>query len=158
MALTDTQRAIISDFRAEVEARIGASGGESPARCDREDESTLVTRWPAGEHVWYELAVRPFLPQVRVAVLTDDRWKSEEFEQKIEDSGDTMSEFVELGFDSAGLTWTSPPVEHYREHGKYFYFATPLELESIEQLSSQAMRDKVVQMSAGYRTAFGAEA
>ncbi len=156
MALSDTQRKLILDFRTWVETHAAAGlGAGAPERQDREDDSTLATRWAGGEQLWYELTVRPFLPQVRVGVLTDDRWKSEEFEQKIEDSGDTMSEFLEVGFETAGLTWASPPVEHYREHGKYFYFATPLELGSLDDLAGDAVRLKAVQMLEGYRHAFG---
>lgn len=156
MPLTDEQRRMIEGFRRGLEAHADeALDAGSPEREDREDESTLAMRWPAGEHVWYELAVRPFLPQVRVGILTDDRWKSEELEQVIEDSGDTMSEFVELGFETAGVDWPEPPVEHYRDRGKYFYFATPLDLESIEEIADPSVQDKVRRMLEGYRHAFG---
>lgn len=156
MVLTNAQRQLILDFRRRIEAQAAAGtfAGESQ-RYDREDELMLITRWPVGEHVWYEFTVRPFLPQVRVALRMDERWKSEEFEQTIRESGDTMSEFVAAGFETAGLHWPSPPVEHYRENGKYFYFATPLELEHIDEVGDEAVGVKVSRMLQGYRNAFG---
>ena len=154
--MDQAQRERIESFRRVVEA---AAGGHSllgpPLRDDRPDDSTLVTRWPAAEHLWYELAVRPLLPQVRVGIATDDRWKNEDLEDLVESSGDTMSEFVGVAFEDAGLDWPEPPVEHYREHGKLFYFATPLELTSIDQIGEPAVIEKAVQMLDGYVRAFG---
>lgn len=159
MGLNDEQRTTVEEFRGWIERHVGGNTQWGRfERQDREDGSTLATRWPVEEHVWYEVTVRPFLPQVRVGVLTDDRWKSEELEQKIEDSGDTMSEFIELGLETAGLEWPAPPVEHYREQGKYFYFATPLDLSELGDLGDEAIRRKVMQMLEGYYHAFsGAE-
>jgi hypothetical protein len=156
MALSDEQRGMIDDFRGWIEQHMGrnAQWGQLE-RHDREDGSTLATRWPAGEHLWYEVALRPFLPQVRVGILTDDRWKSEELEQKIEDSGDSMSEFIEMGFEAAGLEWPEPPVEHYREQATHFYFATPLDLSELADVADEAIRRKVLQMLEGYYHAFG---
>ena len=155
MALIDQQNATIEPFRTWLESAVEASTrfGE-PVRVDREDGATLATRWPAGRDLFYEVALRPRLPQVRVGVLTDDRFKSEDFEQLIEDSGDTMQEFVELGFETAGLEWTEPPVEHYREQQRYFYFATPLDLQSLDQLADDQVREKVRLMLEGYYLAF----
>jgi len=155
MPLDDVQKARIEAFRAHIEeAVLREHGWDAPQRHDRQDGSTLATRYPVREHVWIEYAVRPFLPQVRVGLLTDDRWLSEEFEQRIEDSGDTMTEFVGLAFETAGLDWSDPPVEHYREGGTHFYFATPLDLQRLEELDEPAVRDKVRRMLAGYREAF----
>jgi hypothetical protein len=155
MALDETSRETIDAFREYIE---GAVAGDERygdlVRADREDESTLASRFRVGA-CWLELAVRPFVPQVRVGVLTDDRWKSEEIEQGIQDSGDTMEEFVELGFSEAGLDWSEPIVEHYREGGKYFYFATPLDIEEIPDLAWEEPRNKVLRMLEGYLVAFG---
>lgn len=155
MALSPEQRTIIEQFRQRIEAGL-AGDAEFGAidRHDRQDESTLATRWAMDAHTWYELTVRPFLPQVRAAVMTDDRWRSEAFEQMIEDSGDTMQEFVELGFEAAGLDHRDPPVEHYRDQGRYFYFATPVDLTSLEQLADTELSDRVVKMLRGYHLAF----
>lgn len=158
MSVNEEQWRLIADFRGWIEHHVNGTVNWGHAeRHDREDGSMLATRWPAGEHVWYEVAVRPLLPQVRVSILTDDRWSSEELEQTIEDSGDTMSEFVELGFETAGLEWPAPPVEHYREHAQFFYFATPLDLTAVTDVADEAIRRKVLQMLEGYYHAFSGE-
>lgn len=157
MALTAAQQQTIQEFRDWVERGLKTDPRfAAPAREDRPDHSTLATRWPsaANPRLWFEVAVRPFLPQVRVGILTDDRWKSEDLEEKIEESGDTMSEFVGLGFEENGLDWPEPPVEHYREQLKFFYFATPFELASIDELTGDAARRKTRQMLDGYHMAF----
>ncbi len=142
-----------SSFEKELEGDSRFAGNH---RHDRSDGSTLATRWVStvNPHVWFEIAVRPQIPQIRVGVLTDDRWKSEDFEEKIEESGDTMGEFVEMGFEEAGLTWLDPIVEHYREDMKYFYFATAFEPASVDELRSEAVLTKIRQMFDGYYHAF----
>lgn len=155
MSLTDPQRACIAAFRDSIESALTDDRRFSAVtRHDRPDGSTLATRWQAAEHVWFELALRPFIPQVRIGILTDDRWKSEDFEDKIEESGDSMSEFVGLGMNEAGLNWDEPPVEHYRADLTHFYFATPLELQSLDDLSQPAVRDRALKMLDGYFRAF----
>ena len=62
---------------------------------------------------------------------------------------------VELGFEDAGLTWEEPTVEHYRDGGKFFYFATPLTLEDLEDLEQEEVRNKALRMLEGYLLAFG---
>ena len=155
MALTDSQRQAISGFRDWIQSALCDDprfGGV--ARDDRPDESTLATRWKTTEHVWFEVALRPHLPQVRVGILTDDRWKSEDLEEKIQESGDSMSEFVGMGMYEAGLPWEEPPVEHYRSDLKYFYFATPVDLTSLDELKDATLRTKIRQMLDGYYKAF----
>ena len=157
MPLTDSQQQAIRDFRTWIERGLAGDARFSPpARDDRADHSTLATRWAASvnPHVWFEVAVRPFLPQVRIGLLTDDRWKSEDLEEKIQESGDSMSEFVGLGFEEKGLAWAEPPVEHYRDQLKYFYFATPLEIKSLDELAHDSTRIKARQMLDGYHLAF----
>lgn len=158
MTQTRIHQDVVEGFRSWLDGELdGDSRFGGSSRHDREDHSTLATRWQSAEnsHVWFEVAVRPLIPLVRVGILTDDRWKSEDLEEKIEESGDTMSEFVEMGFDEAGLTWVDPPVEHYREELKYFYFSTALELTSPQDLASPAIREQVWQMFEGYYHAFG---
>jgi len=157
MSLNTEQTAAIRDFRQWCEQNLnGDERFGNPTHDDRADHSTLATRWPtkANPQVWLEVAVRPFLPQVRVGLVTDDRWKSEDLEEKIQESGDTMSEFVGLGFEEAGLPWAEPPVEHYRDQMKYFYFATPIELKAAGDVSNDAVRTKTRQMLDGYYAAF----
>jgi hypothetical protein len=156
MAITDQQLKLVAGFREWIET--SAAGDKrfgERSRDDRDDGSTLATRWQAAPDLWFELAVRPLLPQVRVGILTTDRWKSEELEQRIEDSGETMHEFVESGFTEAGLDWVEPPVEHYRDQGKYYYFATPLDLDSLDALADEPVRRKTALMLLGYAIAFG---
>ena len=156
MPLTDEQRDQIAAFRTYIADTVGTDDRYGEAtRCDREDESTLGMRFDVGASCWFEVSIRPSIPQIRVGFLTDDRWRSEEVEQAIQDSGDTMEEFVEIGFDEAGLNWEEPPVEHYRDSGKYFYFATPLPLEDLDDLEQEAVRNKVIRMLEGYLIAFG---
>ncbi len=156
MSISEDDRAIIEAFREHVEGAVSADDryGESK-RLDREDGSTLATRFEMGEDCWLEVVVRPLVPQVRVGFLTTDRWKSEEIEQAIQDSGDTMEEFVEMGFSEAGLDWDEPPVEHYRDAGEFFCFITPLEIEELFDLAEGEVQGKVVRMLEGYLVAFG---
>jgi len=158
LPLTQTQLDHVSTFRDRLEADYHADERFSAAtRHDRSDGSLLATRFTTAENprVWLEVAVRPQIPQVRVGILTDDRWKSEDFEEKIEESGDTMREFVEMGFEEAGLEWLEPPVEHFREEMKYFYFSTALDLKETAELTQAATAKKVRQMLDGYFHAFG---
>src|SRR5262245_10751574 len=155
MPLSPADRERIERFRAGFEARRSADRRFGAAvRDDRTDESYLASRFAVGERVWLELAVRPFIPHLRLGIVTDDRWMSEELEQVIEDSGDTMSEFVELGFEEAGLDWPNPTVEHYRDQGKFFYFATALDLDSLTQLDDPKVQDRAARMFEGYFQAF----
>lgn len=158
MPLTEQQGRIVEDFRQWIGSALADQVRfKSIRRDDREDDSTLAMRWMHQETVWFEIAVRPFLPQVRVGIVTTDRWKSEELEQMIEDSGDTMQEYVEAGFDAVDLEWSDPPVEHYRDRGRYFYFATPLDLQDLEQLADDRIRDRIRLMFEGYYRAFAGE-
>ncbi len=126
-----------------------------PQRNQRDDGTTVATWFEAGPSCWFEVAVRPQIPQVRVAFLTDDRETSEELEQIIEDSDHTMEEFVGAGLKEAGLRWSDPPVEHYCDDGKYFYFANPLDLEDPGDLDEDATRNKTLRMLEGFLIAFG---
>ncbi len=158
MAVTAVQRDQVDLFRATFEdAFKGDPRFTGSHRHDREDGSTLATRWQSSvnDHILFEISVRPLIPQIRVGILTDDRWKSEDFEGKIEESGDTMSEFVEMGFHEAGLNWLEPTVEHYREEMKYFYFATAFEITDLKELADPAVRKKARQMLEGFHHAFG---
>lgn len=155
MALETADRTLIQEFRARLERELSADARFSPPqRSDREDESLLSSHFPVGPNLWIELTLRPFIPQARVGILTDDRWKNEDLEDAIEETGDTMSEFVELGFDEAGLTWVEPPVLHFREAGKYFVFSTEVDLERLDRLADKDLADKLRRMCVGYYEAF----
>lgn len=156
MSLSQEDRDRIESFRVFVEDSVATDdryGAKS--RDDREDGSTLSTRFNAGTACWFEVSIRPLIPQVRVAFLTENRWTNEECEEAVEESGDSMEEFVGMGFSDAGLDWAEPPVEHYREGGKFFTFATPLALDELSDLDRDVTRDKTLRMLEGYLIAFG---
>lgn len=157
MPLSDSDRKLVGEFRSAIERSFAGDPRFSDVvRDDRPDESVLATRFAVLESVWMELTVRPFVPQLRAGIVTDDRWKNEELEERIEETGDTMAEFVELGFDDAGLEWRAPQVEHYRDQGKYFCFATSVELPSLAALREPQTADKARRMMEGYYHAFRA--
>jgi len=154
--LTPAQLDSVAAFRDWLTEQLAVNERMGPAQTDdRDDGSTLTTRWPIGENLFMQVTLRPLIPQVRVGIVTDDRWKSEEIEQGVQDSGDTMEEFLELGFSDAGLDWDEPPVEHYREQGKWYSFITPVELASLDELAAQKLRDKVLRMINGYLISYG---
>jgi len=156
MPLTAADVDRIEAFRTYIEESVANDDRYgSRARHDREDGSTLATRFEAGGACWFEIALRPNIPQVRVGFVTTDRWKSEEVETAIEESGDSMQEFVGIAMEEVGLDWPEPPVEHYRQAGEYFYFATPLALDELADLDGDEVRDKTLKMLEGYLIAFG---
>jgi len=157
MSLTPAQQTLVAACRRRFTARLADDARfGSPEPHDRPDGTSLALRFPVATGLALELAVRPLVPQLRVGLLTEDRWLNEDLEQAIEDSGDSMSEFVELGFEEAGLSWPDPPVEHYREQGRWFYFATAWEPCSLVELASDAALDRAAAMFAGYHEAFRA--
>ncbi len=155
MALTSAQQETVEQFRATFRARYASDPRFSNiADADRDDGAWLMTRFAVADRLWLELCVRPSIPQVRVGIMTDDRWISEELEDAIEETGDSMSEFVESGFDEVGLDCPEPTVEHYRDQGKYYYFATALELGALDELGTSVTLDRVARMIDGYYEAF----
>lgn len=155
MLLSESDRTLVTDFRAAIERAFASDARFSRIiRDDRPDGSVLATRFALLDDLWLELTLRPFVPQLRAGIVTVDRWKNEELEERIEETGDTMSEFLELGFDEAGLDWREPQVEHYRDQGRYFCFATGLDLPSLRELLDPATVDKARRMMEGYYHAF----
>lgn len=157
MTSTPQSSPAVEDFRAWIENQLDADDrfGEADT-FDREDGSTLTTRWSLSDDLLLEVTLRPLIPQVRVGVVTEDRWKSEEIEQAIEDSGDTMSEYLEIALAEAGLDWLDPPVEHYRDQGRWFSFITPIDLKRPEDLADAGLRQRVMQLINGYVDSYGA--
>lgn len=162
MPLTAEDLSTIQSFRswlcAEVRRRpewFGVLSESEPRTADRDDHSTLATRFSAADDTHFEVAIRPGLPAVRVGVATDSRWRNEELEERIEETGDEMEEYIEQAFADVDLDWVEPPVEHYREQQKWFCFVTPLELVSVSELGKPATRDKILRMLAGYWAGFG---
>lgn len=165
MPLSAADRELIGTFREKLKARYVRDARFSAVEVDdRRDESSLATRFSVAPHVWVDVVLRPFIPQLRAGIVSDDRWLNADFEDAIEASGDTMGEFIELGFEEAGLTWRNPVVEHYREMSDggdpaagpktYFYFATAFELKSLAELADEAVFDKICRMLEGYYEAF----
>ena len=165
MPLSEDEREIIEMFRDYVAGAVAADDRYGPAtRHDQEDESTLALRFEPATACWFEVAVRPFLPQIRVAFVTRDQTRSEEIEQAVAEAGGSLEAFVGEAFRDAGLDWPDPPVEHYREPDGLFYFATPLEaVESQElddftglvDLEHEQIRGRILRMLEGYLIAFG---
>ncbi len=156
MPLNEDQSRWCEDFRNYIENSAATDERYGPIqRHDRDDQSLFASRFEMAPKCWLEVALRPFIPQVRIGFLTTDRWKSEDAESMIEDSGDSMSEFVGVGFNDAGLDWDEPPVEHFREAGQFFYFATPLDIDDLRELESDEIRNKTLRMLEGYLIAFG---
>lgn len=146
---------VITEFRHTIESAAGQLAGFGEmSREDRADGSTLTSRFEVAKRIWIEMVIRPGIPQVRAGIMTDDRWLNEELEEAIEETGDTMPEFIESGFDEVGLEWREPVVEHYRDQGKYFVFATAFEPASLDDLSKPATVDKTLKMLRGYYEAF----
>ena len=155
MSLSPADEKLVNDFRTAIETELSQDERFGPAtREDRPDGSTRGSRFHVGGRIWLEVAVRPQIPQIRVGVVSDDRWVNEELEEAVEETGDTMPEFIEMGFDEVGLEWPEPVVEHYRDQGKYFYFATAWEPPALAELATPAAREKVKLMALGYYEAF----
>ena len=152
MSATDPR---VASFRQALEQGVSATPGFGPlSRDDRADGSMLISRFEVAPHVWIELTIRPAVPQVRAGIMTDDRWRNEELEEAIEETGDTMSEFVESGFDEVGLDFPEPLVEHYRDQGRFFVFSTGVEPRSLADLADASTLRRARLMLLGYYTAF----
>ena len=95
MPLSEDEREIIEVFRDYVEGAVAADDRYGPpTRQDRDDESTLAIRFEAAAACWFEVAVRPFVPQLRVGFLTKDQTRSEEIEQAVAEAGSSLEAFV----------------------------------------------------------------
>ena len=165
MPLSEDEREIVEMFRDYVAGAVAADDRYGSAtRHDQEDESTLALRFEAATACWFEVAVRPFVPQIRVAFVTSDQTRSEEIEQAVGEAGSSLTGFVGEAFRDAGPNWPAPPVEHYSGPDGLFYFATPLDaIESQElddftdlvDLEHEQIRGRVLRMLEGYLIAFG---
>ncbi|NLE59859.1 MAG: hypothetical protein GX616_16020 [Planctomycetes bacterium] len=153
--LTQRDLDLVDVFRSDIETlvcvRLGLARFE---RHDRRDHWAMVTRWPIDRRWWLELAVRPTVPQIRVAAVTDDLMRSRDAEVMISESSLTTREFVGLAFAEAGLVWPEPPVEHYREGADRFCFATPLDLALLGEIAGETVRSRVLAMLDGYHRCF----
>jgi len=155
MALKERERQHVHAFREAVESYAVREGiGCEPERVDHPGEAVLSSRFSAGPHQWYVLTVQPFLPQFSAGALTDDPFCDKDFERLSLQAGLTKPEFVQLGFEAAGLVWRDPPVQHFRDRDNVYYFVTPVDLPSFEMLTEAATIDKAKRMLLGYHLAF----
>ncbi len=158
MPLSEEDVELIEAFRDYVEDFVAEDDRYGPvSRVNSDDHSIMASRFEAGPSAWFEIAVHPAIPQVRVGFLTRDTAVGDEVEQGLKQEGGTLSGYVGGGFREAGLDWPHPPVEQYHEAGEYSYFATPLEIDELGDLDFADTRGKVVRMLEGYLIAFGPE-
>ncbi len=156
MPLDESSRESIEAFHKYVQDSVASDDRYGPARpYDGEDESAFTTLFEAGPSCWFEVAVHPLVPQIRVGFLTSDAEMNAEIEQAIGDSGNTMEAFVGVGFAEAGLDWSEPTVEHYHEGDEYYSFATPLAIDEPADLDMPEILNKTLRMLEGYLIAFG---
>ena len=156
MPLSEEDRLMVDAFRDYVQGFVEADDRYGAAtRHDAEDESNLPIRFDAGEYWWLEVAVRPFVPEIRVGILTTDRTWCEDVAEDIKDADETPSSFLAAGFREAGLDWPDPQVDRFDENGATFHFATSLPLDELGDIDWKEFRDKTVRMLEGYLIAFG---
>lgn len=158
MALNEQEKCLIQRFRSAVESyAVRELFGGSPVRIDREDAALLSSRFPTEPHLWYVLTIQPCLRQFHIGIVTDDADRSKDFERMMADTGLTYPEFVQLGFEAAGLAWRDPPVQHFRDHRNEFFFSTPVGVTSIDVLDDERTVQKAEQMLRGYHLAFSGQ-
>jgi len=158
MALREREKRFIERFRSAIESyALGELFGGSAARMDREDGSWLSSRFPAEPHLWYVLTIQPFLEQFQIGLVTDDPDRSKDFERMIADTGLTCAEFVQLGFEAAGLRWQDPPVQHFRDHRNEFFYWTPVDVACLDVLEDHGTVRKAEQMLRGYYLVFSGQ-
>jgi len=156
MPLSDEDRVMVEAFRDFVEGAVAADDRYGAVtRHDAKDETILASRFDAGESWWLEVALRPFVPEIRVGILTDDRSWCEEVVQVIQESGETPSSFVAAGFREAGLDWIEPQLDQFDQDGATYHFATPLPLDELGDVDWNDFRGKTVRMLEAYLIAFG---
>lgn len=156
MALPRHDRQSIEAFREYVEDSVAEDERYGTAtRHDAVDESVLATRFEAGPSCWFEISLRPLIPQLRVGFLTRDRAMGEDIEQALHELGGTVEGLVASSFAEAGLDWPDPVVERGSEGEEGHYFTTPLNIEDLFDLDFEQIRNKAVRMLEGYLIAFG---
>lgn len=157
MALTPEQRKIADDFRdwVAISARQKIPFVGTTRKVDGQGDppDSLAMRLYTDNRTWLEAAVLPKLSRLRVGLASDSRTRNEEAEQLIQDSKETMDEFLELGLADAGYEEEAHHVDHFHESG-VFYFVTHLDLKSIESLADPGVSVKAMHLVEGYALAF----
>jgi hypothetical protein len=155
MALSVNDRETVQAFRAFVEDSLSADDRYGTAsRIDRPDGSVTATRFNVGGPCWLELAVRPSVPEIRLAFVTDDAVTNDGILELVSDAGQSLSEFVQAGLQEAGLEEPTADVEHSQD-GKNYRFSTGIKLDEVSDLEMDEVRDKTLQYLEGFMIAFG---
>jgi hypothetical protein len=97
-------------------------------------------RLEAGETSYYEVGVWLAKKLLRVGFLTADRALNEAIEQGILDSGDSLTELMEVELDDLGEEPAA--MDHYFERPAFCY-TTSLALADAEELSSPELHRRV---------------
>jgi hypothetical protein len=153
MAISRHNFEIIESFRqwlAEEVARAFELGAEQ--RLDRADSWRLCSQWQAEKHLWLAVLIHPTFPQVKIGLMTDDSCHDRDLADMVEASGMTLQELVVANLKRANIDWSDPPVEHYCEKRSWYFWTTPIELTTIEQLEDSAIRERVFSLAKAYHT------
>ena len=146
----------MESFRTFIEDSVSSDDRYGTAsRHDRPDRSLLATRFHAGGPCWFELAIRPAVPDVRVGFVTDDPVTNDGVLELISDAGQSLSEYVQAGLREAGLDEPEMMVVHHQNEGNTYSFTTSFKLDELADLDSDDVRDKTLQVLEGFLIAFG---
>ena len=153
--LTEREQDILESFREFVEDGCEHDDRYGQARRnDSEDGSVLATVFEAGEACWFEVAVIPEIPQIRVSFIVTDQALIEDFREAMRESEASLEQVVRGSFAEAGLDWPDAPVHHSGEGETPFFIATPWDVEDIYDLENEAFRNQTLRMLEGYVSAF----
>ncbi|MBI2192751.1 MAG: hypothetical protein HYU36_12280 [Planctomycetes bacterium] len=156
--MSDAQRHVLDDFRDWITATarlvVPAVGSARQVEAVGQQGEAFGCRLYTDARTWLEVSVFPSRNQVRLGLAMESRARNEQAEQLIEDSRETLDEFLELGLADAGHEDDVYRMEHFHEAG-IFYFATHLALSGIEDLKGPEIRERVTHLLEGYAMAFG---
>jgi hypothetical protein len=153
--LTQREQDILMSFREFIEDSCEHDDRYGEARrMDSEDGSVLATVFEAGDSCWFEVALIPEIPQIRVGFLIENPALTEDFLSSLRESFGSLADVVRGSFAEAGLNWVDAPVEHSREGETPFFVATPWDVEDLYDLENEAVRNRTLRMLEGYVLAF----
>lgn len=148
----------VEDFRdwiaATARQEVEAIGTVRKVDGEGEHPDSRAVRLYTDVHLWIEVNILPGISKLRVGLATDDRSTNEDAEQVIEDSRESLDEFLELGLADAGHEdEEGHSMEHFHDSG-VFYFATHLDMVGLDSLVSDGLRGEVKRLVEGYAAAF----
>ncbi len=156
MTLSEDDYELVAAFLEYVEGIVEADDRYGPAmRSEGETEGESTLRFDAGNNCWFEVTVRPTVPQVAVSFRTQSPEVGEEFVQSVSDAETTIEAYLGGTFAEAGLDWPDPTVTHDREADGGHVFSTTMDTEDCVELERSEFRGKVVRVLEGYLIAFG---